>query len=79
MALAVGNADLGTGLAGAIFAQLKTLPGAQFSGLNSPMAHFANALAQAIVPYITSHAVVPATGLVSATAGSPVTGQTTVT
>lgn len=77
MALSAGNADLNTGLAGAIFTQLKTLPGAQFSGLNSPMAQFANALATAIIPYITTNAVVPGTGLLAP--NGAVTGTTTVT
>ena len=77
MSLSAGNADLGTGLAGALFNQLKTLPGAQASGVNSPMAQLANALAQGIIPYITANAVVPGTGLLAP--NGAVTGQTTVT
>lgn len=76
MAMVIGSADLGTGLAGAIFTQLKTLPGAQASGTGSPMAGFANALATAIVQYVqanaTAHIANTLAGLQTSTAiGAP--------
>jgi hypothetical protein len=79
MSMSVGDADAGTGLAGAIFLHLKTLPGAQSAGLGSAMAQFSNALAAAIVPYITSNATVvgTATGAMSGGPGVPVTGTVT--
>jgi hypothetical protein len=73
MPMIVGDADANTGMAGAIFAQLKTLP---FSGPTalpgSPMALFANHLAGAIVAYIQANAI--ATGV---TAGAGVSGPIT--
>lgn len=79
MSLSVGDSDLNTGLAGAIFTQCKVLTGARSVGPNSDMAKFCNALAQAIVTYITANATVPSTGLVAPNGGGPVTGATTVT
>jgi hypothetical protein len=79
MSLIVGDADSGTGLAGALFAQLRVLDGAR---LDTPppshMAQYCNALARAIVPYIVGSTIVLPTALVAPNGGGPVTGTGTI-
>ena len=77
MPMVAGDADSNTGLAGVIFTHLKTVPGANADGSDSPMAQFSNELAAAIVSYVTANATVLPLAMV---AGSvPVTGTGTVT
>ncbi len=80
MSLIVGDADLNTGCAGAIFTTLKTLPGAQATGLDSAMAKFANAIAAGLIPYLVANTVVsPLPAMAAPPGGGPVVGAGTIT
>ncbi len=75
MAMIVGDANAGTGMANAIYVALKSATGA--GTVDGPaLKAFANALAQGIVPYIQSTAVVvgTATGVTAGAATAPVAG-----
>lgn len=60
MPMLVGDATLGTGMAGVIYTQMQTVTGFQTSAAGKA---FANALAQAIVTYIQTNATLAVVGV----------------